>query len=147
MSACRIKEFSSYINNSFATPFHNKTVCICNFCYHNGIQVFFLCSFNKTLNISFANNNSHSFLTFRDCKFSSIQTFIFFWNFIKVNFKTRSKFTNCNRNTTSSKIITATNHQAHFFIAEKPLNLSFFNSITFLNFSSSSCNRFFSMNF
>ena len=147
MSTGSIKEFTSKIYNSLTAPVNNKTVCISNISNLYSLKIFFFCFRNKTFSIFSTNNTSHTFLRFRNSKLSTIQTFILLRYLIKINFKTRSKLTNSNRNTTSTKVVTAANHQANFFIAEQTLNFSFFNSITLLNFSSSSSNRFNSVHF
>ena len=146
MSTSGIKEFAAKIYNSLSAPVNDKAVSISYISNLNSLKIFFFCFFNKAFSVLGTNNTSHAFLTFRNSKFSTVQTFVLLWNLIKVNFKSRSKFTNSNRNTARTKVVTAADHQTYFFIAEQTLNLAFFNSITLLNFSRSRSNRFFSMN-
>ena len=140
MSACCIKEFTSDVNNYVSAPFHHKTVSVSYNCNLNCLQIFFCRFFYECSNIFRAYNNSHTFLTFRNGKFSTVQTVIFFRNGIKIYIKSRCKFTNSNRNSACTKVVTATDHKAYILIAEQTLDFPLFNCISLLNFGSRSRN-------
>ena len=85
-----LKERTFNANDIITTPIHNKTRFFCYSCYKCCFKIFF-CRFSYEFICIFSiYNNCHTFLRFRNSKFCSIKTIIFFLNFIKFNYKTIS---------------------------------------------------------
>ena len=132
--AVSIQESTGQIYNLIASPVHYKARVSRYFCNNGSFQVFLVSKFNEGFFISSFNYNCHTFLRFGDSKLGAVQTFVFFRNFVQINYKTVGQFTNCYGYTTCTKVVAAFNHSSNFRITEQALDFTFSGRITFLNF-------------
>ena len=132
--AVSIEESTRQVNNLVASPVHNKARVSRYFCNNGSFQVFLVSKFNECIFISSFNYYCHTFLRFGDSKFGSVQTFVFFRNFIQIDYETIGQFANCYRYAACTEVIAAFNHSSNFRIAEQALNFTFSGRITFLYF-------------
>ena len=146
MSTIGIQERTGNIYNFFISPFENQTRFFCNNGYNNSLQILLIGIFHEFIYIFRVNHNSHTLLRFRNSNFCSVKTCIFFRNLIQIYLKTGCQFTDCNRNSACTKVITFLNQPADFFSAEHTLNLTLCRSIAFLNFRTTHFNGCFCMN-
>ena len=145
--AVSVEECTRQVNNFVASPVHNKTRVSRYFCNNGCFQVFLVSKFNEGIFISSFNYYCHTFLRFGDSKFSAVQTFIFFRNFIQVNYETVGQFANRYRYTACTEVVAAFNHCSNFRIAEQALDFAFSRRIAFLNFCTAAHQRVYSMFF
>ena len=83
-----IKETTFQINDGFAIPVHDKIWFFSHGCNHNSINIFFVTCCNEGIYIFWTNYHGHPFLRFRDGNFGTVQSLVFQWHFIQINFKT-----------------------------------------------------------
>ena len=137
----RVQKFTGKVDNRLTVPVHTKTGFFSNLCHNGSFKVFGKCERHKGIHVFLFNNNCHSFLRFGNCKFSTVKTVVLLRNSVKIDIKAVSKFTNSNRNTARTKVVTPLDHTGSFGIAEKSLELSFFRSITLLYFCTAGFER------
>ena len=143
--AVGVKEFAAYINNFYAVPCHGQTGVVFNGCNNGCFKVFGGSKLNKTGNVVFLNNNSHTLLRFAYRKLGSVKAVVFFRYCIKVDIKAVGKLADSNRYATSAEIVTTFNHAACLFVTEKTLEFAFFGGVTLLNLGAAAFKRLQSM--
>ena len=136
MCTIGIQECSTNIYNLFISPDQYQSRCLCHnrnlYCF----QVFFIGILQEFFHICRIYYNSHTFLRFRNCDLSSIQTCIFLRYFVQVDLQSVCQFSDGNRYSAGTEVITFLNQTADLRSAEHTLNLSLCRCITFLNFCS-----------
>ena len=142
-----VQEGTGNIYNLFSSPWKNKSRIFGNNCNLYRLQILFFCIAKEFIYILRIYHNSHTLLGFRNCNLCSVKTCIFFRYFVQIDLKTICKFSDCNRYSACSEVITLLDQLADFFSAEHSLDFTFGRRITLLNLSSTCLDGFFGMNF
>ena len=134
MCSISVKECTGNIYDFFASPCKNKAWLLGNDCNRDCFEVFFVCKAKEFVNIFWIYNNCHTLLGFRDCDLCSVKAGIFLRNFVEVYAKSVCKFTDGNRYTAGTEVITFLDDVADFLASEHTLDLTLCRRITFLDF-------------
>ena len=142
MCSVRIQKCSGQIHNLFSSPGQNQSRFFSYYCNLCCLQVLFCCISHEFFYVLWIYNNSHTLLRFGDCNLRSVKTCIFLRHFIKVYSESVCQFTNCDRYTTCTKVVTFFDQLTYFFSAEQTLNLTFCRRISLLDLCSTGLDRF-----
>ena len=145
MGTVCIKEGSRNIDDLSASPFQYQSWLLCYDCYGNCLQILFSRIAKELLDLIWRYHNCHSFLGFRNGKLCSVQSGIFLRYFIKIYHKTVSQFTDGDRNTACTKVITFLNDTAYFPTTEQPLDLTLCRCVSLLYLCTAGLNGGFCM--
>ena len=145
--AVSIKEGARQINDFFTAPVHYQTWIIGNFCHNCSFQIFFIGVFDKRIQVFGFDNDGHTFLGFRDSQFCTVQAFVFFRNFIKVDDQSVGQLADSDRNAAGAEIVAAFDHCRNSRVTEQTLDLALGRRISLLYFCAAGKQRVYCMFF
>ena len=141
MRSVGIQECSGDIYDLFASPIQNQTRFFGNNSYLYCFQVLFCCIGKEFFYVFRCDHDSHTLLGFRNSDLCSVQTCVFFRNFIQLYAKSVCQLADGYGYTACTEVVTFFNDIAYFLTAEQSLNLTLCRRITFLNFCAAGVDR------
>ena len=105
-------------------------------------QIFFGGVVHEFIDIFRGNDDSHSFLRFRNGQFRSVEAFVFLRDFVEVDVEAVCQFADSDRDAAGTKVVAALDEGRNFLTAEHALDFSFRQGIPLLDFSPAGFQRF-----
>jgi hypothetical protein len=80
-----IKKSTAEVDDFFAAPSHDEAARVCDVCYVDALEVFFVGLGDEISDFRAINANGHAFLRFGNGKFGAIESVVFFRDCIEVD--------------------------------------------------------------
>ena len=129
-----IEEGAGNIDDVLVAPVHDQAFRVRSDGDDRRFQVFFSGVFHKFIDVFRGDDDSHTFLRFRNSQFRAVQAFIFLRDFVKIDVQAICQFTDSNRDAAGTEVIAAFDEDCNFMTAEEALDFAFRQGIALLDF-------------
>ena len=137
-SVC-IEKPSRNIDYRLSVPIKSEIRLLSHLRYCCRLEVFLSCELAEAIRIFCGDYYSHTFLRLAYGKLRSVKPLVFLGDLVQIHFKAVGKFAYSNGNAACAEVVAALYKPCRLGVAEEPLKLSFFRSITRREIGRASC--------